>query len=75
MKNKKAGERKRTVTITMGPKTEKILEALKAKLLEGTPGLPWTDTQVVTVCFWRGLQAQIEAYKVKLDGEFPHSFE
>jgi hypothetical protein len=55
MTNKKAGERKRTVTITLGPKTEGMLEAYRISLMDGAAGMSWTLTDVVSVLLRTGI--------------------
>jgi hypothetical protein len=57
MNKKQAGERKRTVTVTLGPKTEKLLEDYRAKLASGPTGMDWTLTDVVAMLLRRGIDS------------------
>ena len=55
MNKTQASERKRTVSITLGPKTEKLLEDYRAQLQAGPTGMVWTMTDVVAMLLRRGI--------------------
>lgn len=56
MSKKHAGERKRTVTITIGPKTAAIMDLVIRQHAEVSLGLCVTWTDVAGVCFDTGLE-------------------
>jgi len=55
MNKKQAGERKRTVTLTLGPKTLAMLEAYRGVLGSGDPPMTWTLTDVVAALLRKGI--------------------
>ena len=60
MKKQTAGERKRTVTLTIGPLTEAWLKDLGLHLASSVPAL--TLTTVAGVCLWKGIQELSKTY-------------
>ena len=72
MKNKSAGERKRTVTVTLGPLTMAIIVKLQAAMGDKRTGMPFTPTDVVTSAVWRGLACHCTTYAVAVPAQFPY---
>jgi len=73
MKKNKGGDRKRTVTITIGPKTEAAFAALIEAAAKSNPGAPWTLTQAATACLYQGLAVNLPLYQVKWEGDVPYT--
>lgn len=60
MKTKNAGERKRTVTIVVGPATIELMDRLNAILAER---LPWTSGQSLTGLAGAALNACLSEWR------------
>jgi hypothetical protein len=61
MKKQKAGERKRTVTITIGPETAKLLDDIALKQAEHPLEFRPNRTQICGVALDHGLESMAEA--------------
>ena len=57
MNKKTAGERKRTVTVTIGPNTWELLEGYMMALSKATDSRPWNMTDIVTLLLRRGISS------------------
>lgn len=67
----KAGERKRTVTVTLGPKTEAALRRWGSNMEASNPGQRWTLTDLVGVMLRANMRGRIASKQVDLtDGWF-----
>lgn len=66
MKNKNAGERKRTVTLTVGPITEKLLKEIGDELSNGSELGPWTALEILYAAARRGLRDIASEHSVVL---------
>ena len=69
MSNKKAGERKRTVTVTLGPETMLIVEKIRDRIGKSKPGMQLEMTTLCSVALYCGLVEYCALYEVKpVDG-------
>lgn len=66
MLKRKAGERKRTVTVVIGTDTETVLNAIAAVLGAERPGIHWRMTDVVGACVYRGMLVMAKEYDLTL---------
>jgi hypothetical protein len=66
MKNKSAGERKRTITITIGPKTEALLQQILHQMIADTDCSTLTLTACAAAMFDRGLRDCCENRVIQL---------
>jgi hypothetical protein len=57
MKNKSAGERKRTITVTLGPKTEAILQQILDQMIADTGCSNLTLTACASAMLDSGIRA------------------
>lgn len=60
MRKQNVGERKRTVTLTIGPKTEKLLVDYLNSLIRRSGGIQWTLTDLVAMLLRRGIEGNEE---------------
>lgn len=67
MKTKHAGERKRTVTVIVGPETICLLDKVQEALEERIPGARWSYTEIVGMAVNFGL-ADLRRKLVSEDG-------
>lgn len=70
MKNKKAGERKRTCTVTIGPKTEAVILKLIEASAENRPGFRLEFTTMVSCLVGAGILRYCEIYEQKCEQPF-----
>jgi len=75
MKNKKDSNRKKTVTVTLGPVTVKLLELLIRKNVERSPGIHFSLTDVAGGAMATGLHAQCGAYGIAVDGAWTNTLQ
>ena len=61
MSKKSAGERKRTVTVVMGPKTAELLAVFNERLRTGSCGVECNVTDWVGSWFTKGVAAYLDS--------------
>jgi len=66
MKKENAGERKRTVTLTVGPGAEQLVELLIAKFEDRIPGIGLTATGILSIAAGEGLKKLASGYALPL---------
>lgn len=75
MKNKKAGERKRTVTITLGPRTLRLAEMIKARVdSAGDLKVEVEFTGVCAALFFSGLEHHAKLYGLTVEKDHIGSY-
>ena len=67
MKNESAGERKRTVTITLGPKTEALLQQILDQMIANSGCSRLSLTACASAMFDVGIRAHCENSGIKLE--------
>jgi hypothetical protein len=75
MKKKTAGERKRTVTVTLGPRTLELLEALLAEMEKPNPGMSFDLTTAARVVMATGMAEYCKHYGMAVDKSWSNTFQ
>jgi hypothetical protein len=74
MKNKKAGERKRTVTVTLNKPVEDVLMQMQKHLAERPNGWVVEMTRLATICLEVGLTKWAREEEILKAGESYNAF-
>lgn len=75
MNKNTAGERKRTITITLGEYTESVFVSFLKKQNEMCPGMDIGPTAVAAACFVRGLKSYCDTHDLHFKDAWNASLE
>ncbi len=74
MKHKNAGERKRTVTVTLGDRTSELVDLLVADYAKRNGGMLVERTTMVSAALYEGLYERLKLLGVSVDRSWTNCY-